>query len=215
MRVLVACERFGAVRDAMLERGHDAWSCDIAESDPPSDRHIVGDVREVLADDWQLLIAHPPCPYLANIAAPCHRGKCQHPGHDSPEYMGWRHGMGEAALAFFCLLRDASHIPLRAVENPQPLGFWARRMGRHDCVSNPFEHGDPVRKRTFWWLRGLPPLVSTAPVVPTGTLVPQKTGQAGPRDSMERSRTMPGLARAIADQWGGYSVDTPYSLLQV
>ena len=202
MRILVACERSGHVRDALLARGHDATSCDTAPSDNPGP-HICGRAEDALDGQWDMIIGFPPCTYLSNAALPCVIGKCSHVAHDETyrEYRGCE--MLNAALLFHAL-RDGA--PLTAIENPQPHPEASRLLGRHTARTEPFWFGHPWRKRTLWWLKGLQPLHATNLVTPTHRLVNsgstyrhQLPGLS--RDPLVRSETPTGLAQAIATQW--------------
>ena len=202
MRVLVACERSGRVRDALLARGHDAISCDIEPTDAPGP-HITGRVEDFLGDGWDMVIAFPPCTYLSRAGQPCFT-RCLHPGHDDA-YRRSRHLLAiEAALLIHALLGAAPRV---AVENPLPASFPATLLPRWTAMSEPFRFGDPWRKRTCWWLRGLAPLTPTSVVHPKFRWI--TTGgrhyydpRAPGRHSFERSLTPLGLAEAIAEQWG-------------
>lgn len=201
MRVLVACEFSGVVRDAFLARGHDAVSCDLLPSESSAARHHRGDVLGILDQSWDLMIAHPPCTYLANSG--------QRSKHDP----GRREKRNEA-LEFFRLLLDAP-VPKIAIENPIPFRCTRAAIGKYSQIINPFQFGHPTRKATCLWLRGLP-LLEPAKIVepvPKGHYV-RKTGERkGKKYRMyhhqaigdrwkERSRTFPGIATAMADQWG-------------
>jgi len=220
VKALVACERSGRVRSALRDVGVEAWSCDLVAADDGSEHHIVGDAREALhADDWGLLVSHPPCTYLCNLAQACLDGRCAHkPPHKSP-HGALRRQLALDAAMFFRAFLDAEHIPLRAVENPQPHPMARTLMGDHQGVSQPWHHGDPYQKRTLWWLRGLQPLTPTEVVEPTAYLVGGASRRSRERPGMRRltdgsnraeasrlrSATPPGTARAIADQWGAMS----------
>lgn len=197
MRVLVACEYSGTVRDAFAARGHDAWSCDILPTETPG-QHIQGDVRQVLADGWDLMVAHPPCTYLTIAGAAYFRNE-------------ERTRQREAAIAFFQELQ-AAPISRIAIENPKPFKAVMERVGRYHQRVNPFEFGEPIRKAICLWLKNLPPLFATdiIEVQPTGHCV-RKTGpRAGKKynyyhhqgkNGHARSRFFPGIAAAMADQW--------------
>jgi hypothetical protein len=191
MRVLVACEFSGRVRDAFLARGHDAWSCDLERADHPNPnwrRHICGDVRPLLQEDgWDLVIAHPPCTYLSNAAV-----------HLLLKEEGRKAMACDGAIFFLdCLLARAPRV---CVENPT-MHWYARELIPFPPtqVVQPYEHGDPWTKRTCLWLRGLPKLVPTR-VVGKGQ-GDATTNRQGPLKE-GRSLTFPGIARAMASQWG-------------
>ena len=189
---MIACEFSGIVRDAFRARGHDAWSCDLLPTEAPGP-HIEGDVLAVLDDGWDMMIAHPPCTYLANSGA---RWLFEKPG---------RWAQLAEACAFFLKLLNAP-IPRIAVENPRPHKWATERIGRPYFVTQPWEHGHPQRKATCFWLRGLPVLL------PSRVCGPPPDGDKawesiwreppGPNQARNRSRTYPGLAEAMANQWG-------------
>lgn len=206
MRVLVACEYSGRVRDAFLARGHDAMSCDLLPTEVPGP-HYQGDVRDVLDDGWDLMVAHPECTRLTNAGV--RWLKVPPPGRSLAEM--WR-DLFEGA-AFYKLLRDAP-IPRKAIENPV-MHCHAREIiqpGPRQIVQ-PWWFGDPYFKATGFELIGLPPLVAT------NRLTPPKSGtdehkawsavhraSPGPDRWKERSRSFPGMAAAMADQWGAVAL---------
>mgnify|MGYP001076157201 CR=1 FL=1 len=197
MRVLVACEFSGRVREAFRKLGHDAWSCDLLPSEDDSPYHIQGDVLKVLNDGWDLMIAHPPCTYLTNAGVTwLHR----QPGR-------WEK-MREGAK-FFKLLLEAD-IPLIAVENPIMHKYAVEIIGRRqDQVLQPWMFGHPETKATCLWLKGLPKLVPTNDVKREMLKLPKNKQQRlhylpPSKDRWkERSRTFQGIADAMAQQWGG------------
>ena len=187
MKVLVACEFSGIVRDAFSERGHDAISCDLLPTERPGP-HIQGDVRELLREPWDLVIAHPPCRYLTKA-----RGSFY--GDDDELY---------PAMEFFIDCQNAN-APKVAVENPTMYKFVRRIVGEPDCVVEPFHYGEPYSKRTCFWLKGLPPLMA-AGVMPEH--VPWVNAKnAGFRgvasNAKDRAKFFPAVAAAMAQQWGG------------
>ena len=195
MRVLVACEFSGIVREAFRKRGHDAWSCDLLPSEIKG-LHIQGNILEHLDNGWDLMIAHPPCTYLA-VSGACHFNK---PGRREKQ---------EEALTFFTLLLNAP-IPKIAVENP--VGIVSTRIRKPDQYIQPYMFGHEAMKKTGLWLKNLPLLVPTK-VVDKGPIWVQKDGKRrGSRWHMclppspdrwkIRSRTFQGIADAMADQWG-------------
>jgi hypothetical protein len=182
VRVLVACEFSGTVRDAFARRGHDAWSCDLLPSETRGN-HIQGDVIPVLREQWDLMIAHPPCTHLCSSGRAWFKNKffeqCE-------------------AIAFVKFLL-AAPIPRIALENP--VGVLSTRLEKPTQIIQPFQYGHGESKKTCLWLRGLPALVPTRLVHPNGISV----GWNGPRsgiDWMRRSRTFQGIADAMAEQWG-------------
>lgn len=187
LRVLVACEYSGTVRDAFLAAGHDAMSCDLLPTESPGP-HYVGDVRDVLDDSWDLLIAHPPCTYLTNSGVRWL--------HERPE----RWELMREGAEFFRLLLDAP-IPRVAIENPVMHKYAGEIIGRPFSQSiQPWQFGHPETKRTCLWLRRLPPLVPTRVVHGREARVHRMP--PGPDRWKERSRFYPGIARAMAEQWG-------------
>jgi hypothetical protein len=192
VRVLVACEFSGVVRDAFLARGHDAMSCDLLPSEAPGP-HYQGDVRDILDDGWDLMVAHPPCTYLANSGVRwLYGGKGTRRDH-----VRWN-AMVDAAVFFADLLN--APIPRIAVENPIMHRYGRDIIGRGpDQTIQPWQHGHPETKATCLWLKGLPPLEPTN-IVP-GREPRVHHAPPGPNRWKERSRTLPGIAAAMADQW--------------
>lgn len=190
MKVLVACEFSGIVRDAFAARGHDAWSCDLLPTERPG-QHIQGDVLNALyAGGWDLLIAHPECTYLCNSGVRW----LSRPGR-------WR--LMESACAFFRLMLEAP-VERIAVENPVMHGHAKRLVGvQQTQVIQPWQFGDSERKATCLWLKNLPPLRPTEIVLPLGNSVHHEP--PGPDRKRNRSRTFRGIAQAMAHQWGALS----------
>ncbi len=194
--MLVACEYSGAVRDAFRARGHDAMSCDLLPTDVPGP-HYQGSVLDVIGDGWDLMVAHPPCTYLSSSGL-----------HWNGRVEG-RAAKTEDALAFVRALLDAP-IPRIAVENP--VGCIGTRIRKADQTIQPHQFGDDASKATCLWLKGLPLLTPTAHV--PGRMVNGKPRWANQTDSGQnrlgpsadrwklRSATFPGIAAAMADQWG-------------
>ena len=201
MRVLVACEYSGVVRDAFTARGHHAVSCDIRDSESPG-HHYKGDVRDILHDGWDLLIAPPPCTFLSKASA---RWLYTSPGVIDQV----RYANGLDAKAFFMEMLNAP-IPKIAVEHPTPLR--AFELPKHSQVVQPYEYGHPFSKRTLLWLKGLPDLKPTDVLDKYGVYLPSNTGGAKRGEkatytnvmtNKDRSRTFTGIADAMAEQWGG------------
>lgn len=181
MRILVACEFSGIVREAFRARGHEAISCDLEPSELPGP-HIIGDVRELLGESWEMLIAFPPCTYLASSGA---------------RWWPGRKREQEEALAFVRLLLGQSHIPRIALENP--VGRIATVMRRADQIIQPWQFGHGETKATCLWLKGLAPLKPTKIVEGRE----QKCWRASSKErAKNRSRTYSGIAAAMAEQWG-------------
>jgi hypothetical protein len=200
LRVLVACEFSGTVRRAFAARGHDAWSCDLLPADDRSNRHIVGDARELLNDGWDLLmVAHPPCTRLCNSGV---RWLSVPPPGRTVESM-WQE-LDEGAALFSAFWN--APIERIAIENPvMHRHAKARITGYRDFAQSiqPWQFGHPETKRTCFWLKNLPPLVPTKIVDGREQRVARMS--PGPDRWRERSRFYPGIADAMADQWGGYA----------
>ena len=183
MRVLVACEYSGRVRDAFLRRGHDAMSCDLLPTEVPGP-HYQGPVEDVLCDGWDLMIAHPPCTHLA-VSGSRH----------FPEKIA--DGRQAAALDFVKLLMDAP-IDRWAIENP--ISVISSAIRPSDQIIQPWEYGHGEVKSTCLWLHNLPKLKPTNCVEgrePKVYMMPP-----GPNRWKERSRTFEGIAEAMGEQWG-------------
>ena len=181
MRVLVACEYSGTVRDAFIARGHYALSCDLLPSESPHGPHWCGDVREVLGMGWDLMIAHPPCTHLAVSGA---------------RWFDKKRDEQAAALDFVRLLMDAP-IPHIAIENP--VSIISSHIRKPDQIIQPWQHGHGETKATCLWLKGLP-LLKPSHIV-EGREARIHRMAPSPDRWKERSRTYPGIAAAMADQW--------------
>lgn len=181
MRVLVACEFSGTVRDAFRALGHNAVSCDLLPSEKPGP-HIQGDALDSLRDGWDLAIYHPPCTHLAVSGA---------------RWFADKRAEQEDALAFVRLLLDAP-IPRIALENP--VSIISSRIRKPDQIIQPWQFGHGETKATCLWLKGLPKLVPTNVVDGRSARVHRMP--PGPDRWKERSRTLPGIAAAMAAQWG-------------
>ena len=195
MRVLVACEYSGVVRDAFIRAGHDAISCDLLPAEQPGP-HYEGDVRDIINDGFDLLIGHPPCTYLANSGVSWL--------HKRPER--WEQ-MRDGARFFRELLN--ADIPMKAIENPIMHKYAVEIIGRRqDQVIQPWMFGHPEQKATGLWLVNLPPLMPTKNMRMVMGQLPKSEQQRihhlapGPDRWKERSRTFPGIAEAMALQWG-------------
>jgi len=191
VRVLVACEYSGTVRDSFLALGHDALSCDLLPTDAPGP-HYQGDVRDVLGEGWDLMIAHPPCTHLAVSGA---------------KWFDQKKSQQEEALNFVRLLLGAP-IPRIALENP--VSIISSRIRKPDQIIQPWQHGHEATKTTCLWLKGLPHL-QPSNIVGKGARHVTKSGKSLPEwynlppseDRWKlRSATFPGIARAMAEQWG-------------
>lgn len=191
LKVLVACEYSGTVRDAFLRAGHEAMSCDLLRTDVPGP-HYEGDVLDVINDGWDLMIAHPPCTHLAVSGARWFKDKKAEQAD---------------ALEFVRLLL-AAPIPRIALENP--VSIISSRIRKPDQIIQPWQYGHEATKTTCLWLQGLPPLVPTE-IVGKGKRHITKSGKSLPEwynlppssDRWKiRSATFPGIAAAMAAQWG-------------
>lgn len=211
MRVLVACEYSGTVRRAFANRGHDAWSCDLLPSEDRSNKHIVGDARDLLGDGWDLLmVAHPPCTRLCNSGI---SWLSRAPKGKSVDQV-W--GELDAAADLFSAFWNAP-IERIAIENPVMHRHARERIAGYEPPAQtvmPWQFGQPVQKKVCLWLKGLQPLSPTNIVsLPAPDFCIRKTGnRAGKpyryyfhqgKTGHERSRFFPGIAEAMADQWGG------------
>ena len=204
-RVLVACEFSATVRDAFAGKGHDAWSCDLL---PCDGNHIQADVLGILGDNWDLMIAHPPCTYL------CSSGL--HWNKRRPE----RAGQTARALDFVRQLLDAP-IERLCIENP--VGCIGSKIRKADQYIHPHQFGHDASKKTGLWLKGLPKLRPTRLVEPR--IVDGKPRWANQQDSgqsnlpesktrwMERAKTYAGIADAMAEQWSPCLTLLPGELL--
>jgi len=192
MRVLIACEMSGRVRDAFKALGHDAWSCDILPTLQPGN-HIQSDALEVVNWGWDLMIAHPPCTYLSNAGA----------RHLYPQKVlnTDRLQKGLTAKELFMALWEAP-IERICVENPIPSKVFG--LPPYGQVIQPWEFGHPFSKKTCLWLKNLPPLMPTDIVGKTeSTKIPGNWFNKGGKDrQVNRSVTFQGIADAMADQWG-------------
>lgn len=196
MRVLIACEYSGTVRDAFKRRGHYALSCDFEPTDVPGE-HYQGDVRDIIYDGWDLMIAHPPCDFLA--VSGLHWNKRR------PE----RAALTELGLEFVRFLLD-SPIPRIALENP--VGCISSRIRKPDQIIQPYNFNEDASKKTCLWLKNLPLLENTGYFPPR--IVNGKPRWSNQTDSGQnnlppsadrwkiRSKTYQGIADAMADQWG-------------
>lgn len=219
MKVLIACEESQRVCTAFRERGHEAYSCDVLEcSGGKPEWHIRQDVipllngfcefttcdgiRHCVPGKWDLIIAHPPCTYLSNA------GACRlYPRKGQLDIERYRKGL--EAKAFFMLMLNADCDRV-CVENPVSSKIFDMPM--HSQEIQPWQFGHPVTKKTRLWLRGLPPLVPTEIVEPVAPYLPSGTGRKDitkygrafrtGKDAVQRSKTFPGIAKAMAEQWG-------------
>ena len=203
MKILVACEYSGRVREAFRAKGHNAWSCDLLPSEDASPYHVQCDVREFLAESWDMMIAFPSCTYL-----------CSSGLHWNGRVPG-RAEKTQEAIDFVKLLWSA---PIKKIAIENPVGCLSTAIRKPDQIIQPHQYGEDASKATCLWLKELPPLTSTERVA--GRLVTLSSGKtverwANQTDSgqnklapsadrwKERSRTYQGIADAMAEQWGG------------
>lgn len=206
-KVLIGCETSGIVRDAFLRAGHDAWSCDILPADAPTNRHIQGDIRDVMQGDWDLMaVMHPPCTRLCNSGV---RWLSKPPPGRSLEEL-WAELEDGASL--FSDVWNVPHIPRVAVENPVMHRHAKERIQNYRKPAQtvqPWQFAvdpdgpDNEKKRTCFWLRGLDPLEATGTL--DGACARDSVHKAPPGEDRWkiRSKFFPGMAAAMADQWGG------------
>lgn len=182
MRVLVACEYSGIVRDAFLERGHDAVSCDLLPTESPGP-HYEGDIREILyTGEWDLMIAHPPCTHLAVSGA------------------RWFKDKRAEQLDALSFVRELLNAPIRHIALENPVSVISSKIRKPDQTIQPWQFGHGEVKRTCLWLKNLPLLEPTNIV--DGREARIHRMPPGPDRWKERSRFYPGIAAAMADQWG-------------
>lgn len=184
MRVLVACEYSGRVRDAFIAGGHDAMSCDLLPSDSPAGKHYQGDVRDVLNDGWDLMIAHPPCTDLAVSGARHFAAKIAD-------------GRQQAALDF---VRDLMNAPIEKIAIENPVSVISSKIRKPDQIIQPWQFGHGETKATCLWLKNLPLLIPTN-IVDGREAVVHRMPPSADRWK-KRSTTYLGIAAAMAEQWG-------------
>lgn len=185
MRVLIACEFSGTVRDAFRNRGHDAWSCDLLPSEGDNTNHYQRDVLQVMGSShWDLMIAHPPCTHLAVSGARWFKEKVKEQA---------------AALQF---VRQLLGAPIKRIALENPISIISSKIRKPDQIIQPWMFGHGETKATCLWLKGLPKLVATNPVMGRE----QKVWKMPPSPDRwkERSRTYYGIAHAMAIQWGDF-----------
>jgi len=192
MKVLIACEFSGTVRDAFIARGHNAWSCDLLPTEKPGP-HIIGNALDILGEGWDLMIAHPPCTHLAVSGARHFAAKRAD-------------GRQQTALEFVRKLLVAP-IPRIALENP--VSIISSQIRKPDQIIQPWQFGHETTKTTCLWLKGLPPLIPSNIVgkgerqyYASGTSSPIWHAKTGGGSGHKRSITFQGIADAMAEQWG-------------
>lgn len=199
MRILVACEESQAVTSLLRRGGHEAYSCDLLPtSGLHPEWHIQADALEVVKMDWDMVLAFPPCTHLAVSGARYFEEKK-------------RDGRQDMGIGFFKAFTALDHVPRVAIENP--VGIMSSLYRKPDQIINPWQFGDPYEKKTCLWLKGLPPLEPTDVVEPNPRIY-YASGRSDPdwhtetrslkgfERSRARSKTFPGIAKAMATQWG-------------
>lgn len=184
LKVLVACEFSGRVRDAFTRLGHDAMSCDLLPSDTAGS-HYQGDVRDILHQGWDLMIAHPPCTHLAASGA---------------RHFAVKRADGRQAQAL-ALVRDLLNAPIPRIALENPVSVIATQIRRPDQIIQPWQFGHGNTKKTCLWLKGLPPLQATKVVEGRSDRLYMLS--PSPLRWKIRSTTFQGIADAMAAQWGG------------
>lgn len=206
MKVLIGCERFGVLRDAFLARGHDAYSCDVVPTEAPGP-HIQDDVRAAMHLGWDLFIVHPDCTFLTVANTYIKRGCSKY----TPETALV---LRQQAIDFF--MEVVPNSPVEKTVGENPVGIMSTVWRKPDQIIQPWQFGDDASKATCLWLKGLPPLRHTN-VLPGGRAARRAnqtpSGQNGlgpsPERAMLRAKTYPGIAAAMAEQWG--RLDDPES----
>lgn len=183
MKILIACEFSGVVRDAFLRRGHDAISCDFLETESPGP-HYKGNVRDILPDGWDMMIAHPPCQFLAVSGARWWKDR-QQEQRDAIQFVRF-------------LIARENNIPKICLENP--VGKLSTAIGKPTQYIQPWEYGHGETKKTCLWLKGLPKLIPTD-IVEGREQRMWKMPPSKDRSKL-RSITYLGIAKAMAEQWG-------------
>lgn len=198
MDILLACEYTGIVREAFKAKGHNAWSCDLLPTEIPGN-HIQDDVLKVLNEGWDLMIAFPPCTHLAVSGAKHFEQKR-------------KDGRQQQAIDFFMKIVN---VPIDKISTEQPVGIMSTIYRKPDQIIQPYYFGDEAQKTTCLWLKNLPPLYhndmpnlfdDNVTHVGKGDFVTTKSGKTLPKwysnNKKIRSRTFPGIAAAMAEQWG-------------
>jgi site-specific DNA-cytosine methylase len=191
MKILIACEYSGTVREAFSKLGHDAWSCDILETEILGN-HLQCDVREILGDGWDMMIAHPPCTHLAVSGARWFKDKKVEQAE---------------ALEFVRLLLNA---PIKRIALENPISIISSHIRKPDQIIQPWQYGHGETKATCLWLQNLPKLQPTNIVEGRE----QRIWKMPPGENRwkERSRTFEGIAQAMANQWGNVQTETKRSI---
>lgn len=209
MKILVACEYSGRVREAFAKLGHDVMSCDFEPTEQPGN-HYQGNVYDILHHGWDLMIGHPPCTFLTNAQSwtfyhPDDKHKPVEHRRPHPKFPNRRQQQAEA-IVFFKTLWNAP-IKRICLENPVPMGIVINHIGQYTQTIQPYMFGEDASKRTCLWLKGLPKLKPTNYIKKKqyANQTPSGQNKLGPSPDRwkERSRTYQGIADAMAAQWGG------------
>lgn len=202
MKVLIACEFSGIVREAFKARGHDAWSCDLLDTEIPGN-HIKGDVLEILDQGWDLMIAHPPCTYFSRAGM---------------HFLKTQPGRMQKLLVSFEFMKKLWNAPIKRICVENPVGWLNTNWKRPAQIVHPWYFGDIDMKQTCFWLKNLTRLNGKAHIALDKSSYqpkPDKPGRIGKdgkmknfyfisrsRNAKNRSKTFPGIANAMAEQWG-------------
>ncbi len=189
MRVLVACEFSGIVREAFRRQGHDAWSCDLLPPDDDSKFHILGDARKFFWDGWDLMIAFPPCKYICNGGNNWLNRR--------PD-LKWSQNRIKGAEFFI----EFTLAPITRIAIENPIGIMSTRYRKPDQIIHPYMFGHDIRKDTCLWLKNLPPLMPTLHIPPPHRKIDYWSNKRNPNGRSLKSKTYQGIANAMAEQWG-------------
>ena len=202
LKVLIACEFSGTVRDAFAAKGHDSWSCDLENTETPG-KHIQDYVENHLNKNWDLIIAHPPCTYLTVTGNKWFKDEYK-------DRFPTRKNDRKKAIQFFKLFTELD-TPKIVIENP--IGIMSTHYRKPDQIIQPYQFGHEASKSTCLWIKGLP-LLKPTKIVSKGEFVTYKSGKRmtkwyadaaklKPKERAKiRNKTFPGIAKAMADQWG-------------
>ena len=187
MKILIACEFSGIVREAFKRKGHNAWSCDLLPSDREGN-HIQGDVKNFLNDGWDMMVAFPPCTYI------CNGGQVN---ITRRPHLRWQEGR-ELGAEFFMRLINA---PIKKIAVENPIGVMSSKYHKPDQIIHPWMFGHDVRKYTCLWLKDLPPLIPTEIIPPPHRKIDYWSNKRNPDGRSLKSITYKGIADAMAEQW--------------
>ena len=188
MKILIACEFSGIVRDEFIKKGHDAMSCDLLPSERPGP-HYQGNVLDILNDGWDIMIAHPPCTYI------CNGGQAN---ITRRPYLRWQENR-ELGIAFFMELINA---PIKKIAVENPIGVMSSKYRKPDQIIHPWMFGHDIRKDTCLWLKNLPLLIPSRIIPPPHRKIDYWSNKRNPDGRSLKSITYQGIAEAMANQWG-------------